>query len=148
MKKLVGLVVVIMMISNTSNSQGKPTQQQRKENDFTTDQKATLQSKKLTLELDLNAKQQNEVYNLLKQNLEEKQKNKVELKKQDGTELSGQQRFEIQNNYLDMQIEHKAAMKSILSEEQYEKWEKLSKGHNKRNKQGEKVSPKNRSSKK
>jgi hypothetical protein len=48
----------------------------------------------------------------------------MKQKKQDGTTISDTEKYEMQKQRLDKQIEHKAAMKNILTNDQYEKWEK------------------------
>jgi preprotein translocase subunit SecF len=126
MKKIIGLFAVALLISLTINAQKKQGNF-KKGNEFTTEQTATLQAKKMTLNLDLNTNQQSEVYNLMKQNAEAHKKAKADFKqkKQDGIQLTSDEKFELQKKRLDKQIEHKAAMKKILSKDQFEKWEKL-----------------------
>ena len=125
MRKLAGITVLILLISFSINAQQKQ-QKQRKGSDFTTEQKATLKVKQMTLELDLNTSQQKEVYELMKTSAEERKNAMAERKesKQSGVELTSDQKFAMQNNRLDKMIAHKAAMKNILSKDQYEKWEK------------------------
>ena len=125
MKKLVGFSIIIMLLSFSLSAQ-----QNRgnfnKENEFTPEQQATLKSKKMALNFDLNANQQKEVYTLMLQN-EMDRKTKRDAMKQnklDGKEISSTEKFEMQSQMLDKQIQHKAAMKNILSKEQYEKWSK------------------------
>jgi hypothetical protein len=122
MKKLVGLTVVIMFFSLTVAAQG---QRQQKRTDYTPEQRATLQTKKLALRLDLTANQEKEVKKLMLKNAEERQELRTALQKnkQDGTGLTGDERFERENMRLTKQQSQKAEMKKILTEEQYEKWE-------------------------
>jgi len=128
MKKLVGLTVVILLISFSINAQQKQ-ERNRKGSDFTPEQNATLMTKKMTLALDLDENQQKEVFTLMKQNMAERAVKMAEFKKQkeNGTEITSEQRFEMQNSKLDKQIQHKAAMKTILSEDQFEQWGKIMK---------------------
>ncbi len=132
MRKLAGITVLILLISFSINAQQKQ-KKQRKGSDFTTEQMATLKVKQMTLDLDLNASQQKEVFELMKKNTEERKNAITERKenKQSGVELTSDQKFAIQNNRLDKMIAHKTAMKNILSKDQYEKWEKKMK-HQKR----------------
>ena len=62
----------------------------------------------------------------MKENIAERQNAIAEMKKrkESGTKPTNDEKFEIQNNRLDKMIAHKAAMKKILSKEQFEKWEK------------------------
>ena len=124
MKKLVGITVIVMLISISMNAQQR-NKQQRKGSDFTAEQMATLRVKQMTLDLDLNATQQKEVYVIAKENAEDRIKTKAEIKanKENGVPLSSDQKFEMQNNRLDKMIAHKAAMKNILSKDQFAKWE-------------------------
>jgi len=128
MKKLVGLTVVILLISFSINAQQKQ-ERNRKGSDFTPEQNATLMAKKMTLQLDLDESQQKEIFTLMKQHMSEREVKQAEFKKQkeNGTEITSEQRFEMQNSMLDKQIQHKTAMKTILSEDQFEQWEKTMK---------------------
>jgi len=125
MKKLVGLTVAILLFSLTISAQQKQ-ERSRKGSDFTPEQTATLMTKKMTLALDLDKNQETAVYGLMKENIAERQNAMAEMKKrkESGTKPTNDEKFEIQNNRLDKMIAHKAAMKKILSKEQFEKWEK------------------------
>lgn len=98
--------------------------------DLTPEQMATLQTKKMTLALDLSKGQQNQILAL---NLENSKlrKSKIEefkaKKKEDGERKkpTSEERFTMQNARLDHQIAQKTKMKEILSPEQMEKWEKM-----------------------
>lgn len=137
MKKLISLTVMIIMISFTINAQQNQPMKKRG-NNFTPDQEATIQSKKLALNLDLNETQQNQVYNLIKENAIHKEKNKAAFK---GSEITSEQRFSIANERLDRQIHQKEAMKKILTKEQFDKWEKMKRNNSNCQKQGKKGNP-------
>lgn len=126
MKKLVGITALILLISFSINAQQRQNKQ-RKSSDFTPEQTATLKVKKMTLDLDLNASQQTAVYALMKSNTEDRQKSSVEKakNKQNDVQLTSDQKFELQKNRLDKMIAHKAALKNILSKDQFEKWEEI-----------------------
>lgn len=121
MKKLVGLTVMIMFFSLTIAAQG---QRQNKRANYTPEQIATLQSKKLALRLDLNEEQQKEVKKMMLKSAEERQKLRASFQKnkQDGTGFTRDERFERENMRLTRQQDHKAEMKKILTKEQFEKW--------------------------
>jgi hypothetical protein len=125
MKKLVGLMAVAMLFTLTITAQEKK-EFSKKRTPFTSEQTATLQSKKMALHLDLDEKQQNAVYELMKKNADERKKKMTALKekKEQGLALSAEERFQHENDRLDNQREQKAAIKNILTKEQYEKWEK------------------------
>lgn len=126
MKKLAGITVLFLLISFSINAQQKQNKQ-RKGSDFTPEQTATLKVKHMALGLDLNASQQKEVYNLMLANAEERKNAMTERKenKENGVKLTSDQKFEMQNARLDKMIAHKAAMKTILSKDQFVKWEKM-----------------------
>lgn len=96
---------------------------------YSPEEMAQLQSKKLTLKLDLDAKQQNEVSALLLEQAKLRQsKKEAYLKSKDKEEkkaFTKDERFKMANARLDQQIEMKKKMKSILSTDQYEKWGKM-----------------------
>lgn len=89
--------------------------------DLTPEQMAELATKKLALYLDLTEKQQVAVQKLeLEQAIKRKEnfQNKTDRKQPTDTE-----RFEMKTKRMDDQIAMKKQMKSILTEEQFQKWE-------------------------
>jgi flagellar biosynthesis chaperone FliJ len=133
MKKLVGFGILVLFITFAVNAQQGP-KNQKMGNDFTPEQQAEIQTKKLTLALNLNSTQQSEVQALLLKNLSERDKTKQEmqLKKESGVAISSDEKYNMQIARLDKQIEQKAAMKNILSEEQFTQWEKMMQQKNKK----------------
>lgn len=128
MKKLVGLSVIIMLFSLSISAQGqRQGERQKKGSEFTAEQRATLQTKKLALHLDLNDKQQKEIEKIMLKSAEEREIFRKEnvKNKQDGTGLTSDERFERANKRLENQQVRKAEMKKILTEDQYEKWETM-----------------------
>lgn len=101
------------------------------------EQQSILLVKKMTLSLDLSQKQQEEIKALLLERTQKKaahqlaQKEKKE-KKEKGKKPTATEKFEKQSQLLDAQIEFKAKMKKILSEEQFKKWD--AKQHNRKGK--------------
>lgn len=98
---------------------------------YTAEEQAELQTKKLTLALDLSEAQQKQVMDLnleqataRKNKMSERQANK---KNQEAKNPPKQDRLKAKNASLDKQIEMKAKMKKILTAEQYIKWESLQK---------------------
>ncbi|AWM14272.1 hypothetical protein DI487_10675 [Flavobacterium sediminis] len=94
---------------------------------LTPEQRTELRVKKMTLDLDLNEKQQTEIKKLLTEQ-EAKRKAKMdEMKKLKETEAkpTADQRYEMQKERLDAQIDFKNKMKNILSKEQMQKWEEI-----------------------
>ena len=158
MKKIIGILALVFVFSLTANAQkqrqGKKEGMQPK---LTTEQAATLHTKKLQLHLDLNASQQVQIFNLFKEQAAERETQRTEMQKRRtaGERPTDAERFEFQKLRLDKQIAHKAEMKKILNNDQYEKWEKFQalkmrsgkkgmKGSNKEGKKGSKGNKKNK----
>lgn len=91
------------------------------------EQQATLLTKKMTLALALDEQQADKVYQV---QLEQAKKRKAFIQKrkeekEKGTELTKEQRFEMQNKKLDAMIAVQNEMKQILTDDQFEKWQRL-----------------------
>jgi hypothetical protein len=128
MKKLVGLVsIVFLLLSSTMEAQEKK-ERQRRGPDLTTEQMATLRTKKMALALDLDDQQQKAVYALVKEQADARKAKMATFKekRKEGTQLTSDEKFQMQSDMLDQQLKNKAAMKKILSKEQFEKFEKAS----------------------
>ena len=124
MKKLSVIVILIASITFTAEAQHRP--MKRKPN-FTTEQKVELAVKKMTLALDLTAKQQKEVSPLLSTQIQEREthmKKRMEVRKT-GKRPSKDELFKMQSKRLDDQIAFKNRMKNILDKEQFVKFEKM-----------------------
>ena len=102
---------------------------------------AEIQTKKIVLRLDLDDKQTDQVYNLV---LEKTKARKAKMEANKGKkreDLTSEEKTKLMNERLDAQIAFKKEMKSILSKEQYEKFEKAySKGNKKRKKKSRRQS--------
>lgn len=107
---------------------------------LTPEEAATLQTKKMTLHLDLTEAQQKEIYELNLENAKERKAKAEELKKlrANDEKPSKEDRFKMMNERLDKQIAMKKKMKSILSEEQFKKFERGAKQRKMRGKHGAK----------
>lgn len=97
-------------------------------NDLTAEQVATLQTKKMTLALDLNTSQQKAIQELHLENVQLRKEKMENIRAEKASEERGkpspEKRFAMQNERLDRMILIKGKMKQILSPEQYEKWQK------------------------
>ncbi|WP_338357551.1 DUF4890 domain-containing protein [Yeosuana marina] len=132
MKKLVFIAVAFIAIQATSqNANQRPNKERgnRAEqfSDMTPEEMATLQTKKMTLHLDLNESQQRAVQQLNLQNATER-KARMEARKaqrESGNmeKPSKEERLKMMNEVLDHKIAMKAKMKDILNADQYAKWE-------------------------
>lgn len=125
MKKL--LIIALAFCSAFSFAQDDRTEQTemiRKriaKPNYSPAERAQMQTKQMTLQLDLTDQQQSKVNELLIAHFT-KNKGKFDIKKKDRKEMSESERYDMQLAILDSQIELKEKMKSILDNEQYEKY--------------------------
>lgn len=122
MKKL--FLAALLSISMIAVAQKR---EQRGDDQLTVEQRTELKVKKMTLELDLNAKQQKELTALYLEEGKKMEGKRAEMKskKEKEEKPSKEERFEMKNKRLDNQIETKAKLKKILTPEQMEKFEKM-----------------------
>lgn len=132
MKKIV-FIALLLIVSQVNAQQKQRANKERGEkmerfSDMTPDEIATLQTKKMTLHLDLNESQQKEIKKLNVENAKSRKAKMEAFKAQkengDMQKPSKEERLKRMNERLDNQIEMKAKMKKILNDEQYDKWEK------------------------
>lgn len=119
MKKLA--LAVIAFIGLTVQAQERKMERQ----ELTPEQRVELQVKKMTLDLDLNDKQQKDVKALLtaQHKKMEEAKAKRQAAKTENKKPTNEERYAMKSKMLDEQIAFKADMKKILTEKQMEKWE-------------------------
>ncbi|WP_299777420.1 hypothetical protein [uncultured Formosa sp.] len=130
MKKIMILALAFISLNAMAQEKrGDNNRQDKKEmrmpgSDFTPEQQATIQTKKMVLSLDLTSSQQKEVYNLTLNQEKEKQANREAFKKakESGVKPTQQERYDNMIARLDNQIIMKTKMKSILKSEQYTAW--------------------------
>ncbi|MEB8330756.1 hypothetical protein OO009_15465 [Flavobacteriaceae bacterium KMM 6897] len=137
MKKVILLgLLMIGFIGLAQNERGEQ-RHRGNQDDLSPEQMATLQTKRMTLTLDLTEAQQQQIQKVhLEQATSRKAKMmEMKAKKESGemTKPTSEERYVMQTAKMDQQIAQKAKMKQILSKEQYEKWEKMHhrKGHHK-----------------
>jgi len=136
MKKVI--IAVILLVGFTSMAQkgergardGRGGMQ-----DLSSEQMATLETKKMALALDLTQKQQEQIKSLQLEKAK-RRKTKMEARKAqkeagEAKKPTSEERYEMINDRLDHQIAQKAEMKKILSEEQYNKWDQHQQRKNK-----------------
>lgn len=125
MKKLI--VVAILSLTLSGIAQEKKDQTNLKRTEFTAQQKNDLQVKKLTLELDLNAKQQKEIAEIVSKQQSKREAAKTEMKtrRAENKKLTADEKFVLKSRILDEKIAFKSQIKKVLTAEQAEKWEKL-----------------------
>ncbi len=134
MKKIILIalaLVTIQMSAQDRKQMHKKGERAERMQDYTPEEMAELQTKKLTLDLDLSEEQQKQVMAL---NLESAQERKAMMDKRQDMQkekevksASKEDKLKMKNDMLDKQIAMKAKMKTILNEDQYTKWESLQK---------------------
>lgn len=126
MKKVASILVFVFAFTLITQAQKKRKNQKPK---LSMEQHTILAVKKMTLELDLSKKQQDQMMPLIKAKViarKEAIEKKKALKKSNSN-LSADDIFRMKSNILDNQIAMKKNMKEILNKEQFEKFEKISK---------------------
>ena len=131
MKKL--FVVAFLLVGLLIFAQEKPVQMKGKQakmernQNMTAEQKAELQVKKMTLDLDLSSKQQTEVQKLVLAQAQKKEvrQNEMKSKREKGQKPTDEERFNFKSERLDNQIAIKSEFKKILTPQQMTKWEEL-----------------------
>ncbi len=134
MKKLIliALALVTIQVSAQNKKQGErrgdPMERGQRMSDFTPEEMAQLQTKKMALALDLTEAQQKKIEKLNLENAKERkakmEARQAEMRDGKGEKPSKEERLKMMNERLDKQIEMKDKMKKILDDEQLEKWEK------------------------
>lgn len=127
MKKVLFLITLISSIivsaqPGPDHAKHRKGDQREQMKDLTPEQRAELRTKKMTLHLDLTEAQQKEVHQLSKA-WEQKREN-LQKEMKSGNDLTKDQKFEHKSKMLDEEIEMKRQLKSVLTEEQYAKFEK------------------------
>ena len=133
MKKIIIILIALVTLQVTAQERKKEFhkegQRERMETmkDLTPEEMATLQTKKMTLHLDLTADQQKKIQAL---NLEQATIRKAKMEEHKAMKESGERKaftkedkLKMMNDRLDHQIAMKQKMKNILNAEQYAKWE-------------------------
>ncbi|MEW5675014.1 hypothetical protein ABGT15_01725 [Flavobacterium enshiense] len=119
MKKLAA--VAIAFIGLTVQAQERKMERQ----ELTPEQRVELQVKRMTLDLDLNDKQQKDVKTLLtaQHKKMEEAKTKRQAVSAEDKKPTAEERYALKSKRLDEQIAFKGEMKKILNEKQMAKWE-------------------------
>ncbi|WOI23041.1 hypothetical protein [Nonlabens ulvanivorans] len=135
MKKII-VLIALMAMTVAQAQQGRKGDQGEKKKDVTPQEMATVQSKKLTLALDLSDQQEKEVYQVLFKQAEKREANKIS--REDREKLSDDQKKEARLKMLDEKIAVKRNMKKILNNDQYAEWEKMMQQRAKKRGKGDK----------
>lgn len=140
MKKLLSLAIALTLVTGVMAQEKKERRTEKRKHrveyfrDFTPQQMAELQTRRMALKLDLDKSQQKEV---LKLNTELAQQRKAKMEKfkaaKDSTqakkEWSADERFAFMKERLDTRLEVQHKMKDILNEDQYAAWKKSAAKH-------------------
>ncbi|MFV5695986.1 hypothetical protein ACM55G_11175 [Flavobacterium sp. LB3P122] len=119
MKKLI--IAALLVVGMTSFAQDKKERPARAEMEkLTPEQRNELMLKKMTLDLDLNAKQQEQMKQVIAEQTAKREVMRAERKA--NQEKNNGDNFDMRTKRMDEQIAMKNKMKSILSVEQFEKW--------------------------
>ena len=143
MKKLI--ISALLIVGMAAFAQVKKERPERAEMEkLSPEQRNQLKLKKMTLELDLNSKQQEQMKQIITEQSTKKEAMMAEhkAKKDDLKKRTADERFAMKNKMLDEQIAMKAKMKKILSPEQFEKWDRLKEKHHQR--RGERIGERRR----
>lgn len=129
MRKLAFAILLMIGMGAMAQKTGPEKGDRNYRDKMSPEQMATLQTKRMTLALDLTDAQQRQVQGLNVENAirrEEKMK-EIKIKKEKGElrKLSQEERYNLQLAMLDHQIAQKNKMKKILDKDQYAKWEKM-----------------------
>ncbi|GAA4813669.1 hypothetical protein [Litoribaculum gwangyangense] len=129
MKKLVLIAIALIGLQAVAQEQKKERPERaNKMMNLSVEEIATLQTKRMTLHLDLNASQQAEIQKLNLENATQRkammEARKAKMESGEMKKPTNEERLQMENAKLDHQIAMKAKMKEILNDEQYAKWEK------------------------
>ena len=121
MQKILSIVIVALLTVSTF-AQEKQRRQHR--SDLSPDQTAELQTKKMTLHLELNEKQQQQILEINKRNAIVREQNMQEHKaiREKSEKPNNEELVKRRSARLDKQIAHQKEMKKILNEKQFETW--------------------------
>ncbi|MCD2260662.1 Spy/CpxP family protein refolding chaperone [Psychroserpens luteolus] len=135
MKKLILIALAFVSIQAVAQDQRRLKAKEGRKakmdmrHDLTAEEMATISTKKMTLALDLTEKQQVQVKEVMlaqAETMKAKRSEREEMKKEKGEKkVSKEEHVKMLNKRLDDQIAMKKKMKSILTSEQYEKWENM-----------------------
>jgi len=137
MKKLILVALALVTISVSGQERRdhnkKMDKKERAErmSEYTPEEIAELQTKQMTLQLDLTEAQQKKMMALNVENAEYRkavmEKRKETKESADSKKPSKEEQLKMKNDMLDRKIAVKKQMKEILNEEQYQKWEAMAK---------------------
>ena len=124
MKKIVIIAVALFALQINAQERGEKKADRQ---DFTPEEIAGLQTKQMTLYLDLTETQQEKVSAIILENATTRKAKMEAFKnkkgKTDAEKPSKEEILKMKHEMLDAQIANKQKMKQVLNEEQFKKWE-------------------------
>ena len=117
------ITAIVALLISTAFAQ-TPQRKGQKMDDMTPEQMAELETKRMTLALDLTEAQQKKVFEINKENAArriERRKEMISLRNT-GNRPSNEEMLKRKNERLDFQIEHQNKLKKVLNAKQYETW--------------------------
>ena len=142
MRKVIVLMMLCAGFSGMAQSHGKHQHKGNSMADMTPEQIATLQTKKMTLALDLSETQQTKVQklNLESATLAKEKMAAYKAKKANGEvqKPTSDERYAMKNQMLERDLAEQEQMKQILEKDQIEKWQKMKAESRKHWKEGRK----------
>ncbi|MEQ5790475.1 hypothetical protein J4E06_05385 [Muricauda sp. NFXS6] len=130
MKQIAVVMVMLISIGITAQRHDGKSMRKGPNMDMSAEEMATLQTKRMTLALDLTEAQQDRIYDIHLENatFRKEKWNEIKALKESGKweKPTSEERFEMENTRLDRQIAMQEKMKNILNEDQYETWKKFS----------------------
>ncbi|WP_457611155.1 hypothetical protein [Lutibacter sp.] len=129
MKNRIAILVVVFLATTMVNAQ-IGSKKFKDQLNFTPDQIATLQTKRMALNLDLDKNQQEAIFNLKKEQAITRQAMRKAMLEQklNGTSPTSEEIFQLKSSRLDRMQQNKIAMQKILNQEQFSKWQTTRKG--------------------
>lgn len=125
MKNLILIAIALFTITLSAQSGNHPRKGKKemveKTKDWTPEQRAELATKKMALALNLTEAQQKNVYPIQLEMM--KDRVQMRTKKENKSDLSSEELFDLQKARLEKQLKTKEQYKAILTAEQFEKWE-------------------------
>jgi len=138
MKKMIYLMLALLLVSSVGLAQHRKGPNHKKKTSvfekYTPEQIATINSKRMTLRLDLDSRQQKEVEALELEKAKFKKSKMAERKKEENGDqaISEKEHFNRANERLDRQIAYQNSLKNILNDDQYKLWKEGMKNRKKR----------------
>ena len=120
------MMFLVLATVSMSAQIGPRSGEERRGNDMTAKQVATLSTKKMTLALALDDNQSKKVYTVLLDQAKDRKAMQAERKaNKEKPALTKEQRYAMQNERLDKQIAMQEKMQSILTEDQFKQFKRM-----------------------